>query len=411
MRVMVLGGAGEVGAAIVAALADDAEIDRIVVADRDLDGARRAAAPARSRAVVVGLDLTDDDALRGALDGVDVVANAAGPFYRFGPAVLRAAIATGTDYVDVCDDPHPTLAMLGLTDAARDAGVTALIGMGASPGVANLLGLLAGRDLTTVTGLVTGWNIGAAHSENHGGTSAALRHGIHEIAGSIPCLYDGTITERPALQPVHLDYPGIGPVRGLSFGHPEAVTGHLAFPALRTNINVAVCDRLTSGGLRALRAAVRRCRMSPEAAAKVAGRLQRLVPTEPAQLLRRGTPPPIFAVATGLRDGRADTVAVGLAQVPGFDMPTNTAVPLATAIPLVHAANKPGVHVPETLLDPEQFFTRYARRCIGQPSASAVAVTTRASASAAENRAALSASLLTAALAGAASSPSGPAIG
>ena len=394
MHVMVLGGAGEIGAAIVAALARVEKVDQITVADRNTAGAQVVAARVGAHAVHVDLD--DPDGFRAALGGIDVLANATGPFYRFGTAALRAAIDTGTHYVDVCDDPHPTLEMLEQDAAARRAGVTALIGMGASPGIANVLAAAAGRRLDTVTDLVTGWNIDAAHAES-GGATAAVRHGIHEISGTVPRLRHGRIAEGPALEPVDIDYPGIGRIRGLTFGHPEAVTGHLAFPSLVHNVNVAVCDRVTGGALRALRVAVDDLRVPVDAAAAIAARAQRLLPADPAKILRRGTPPPIFAVARGELDGRPETVAVGLAQVPGFDMATNTAVPLAAAVPLLDAA-QPGVHVPETLLDPDEFFAAYAPFCIGEPDPSAVAVTTATSYSDQENAEALSRSLLTALL-------------
>jgi short subunit dehydrogenase-like uncharacterized protein len=40
------------------------------------------------------------------------VLNCVGPFYRFGPPVLTAAIKAGVSYLDVCDDWEPTLDML-----------------------------------------------------------------------------------------------------------------------------------------------------------------------------------------------------------------------------------------------------------------------------------------------------------
>ena len=57
--------------------------------------------------------------------------------------MLRAAIRAGCHYVDVCDDWEPTLEMLALDTEARAAGVTAVIGLGASPGITNLLAVQA----------------------------------------------------------------------------------------------------------------------------------------------------------------------------------------------------------------------------------------------------------------------------
>ncbi|MBW2087346.1 MAG: saccharopine dehydrogenase, partial [Deltaproteobacteria bacterium] len=46
-------------------------------------------------------------------------------------------------YIDINDDWEPTLDMLKLDEEARQAGITAIIGMGASPGVSNLLAVKA----------------------------------------------------------------------------------------------------------------------------------------------------------------------------------------------------------------------------------------------------------------------------
>jgi saccharopine dehydrogenase-like NADP-dependent oxidoreductase len=85
------------------------------------------------------VDVLDPTGLAELLRGADVVLSAVGPFYRFGTTVLRAAIESGTSYVDVADDPAPTLQMLALDPAARAAGVSAIVGAGASPGLSNLL--------------------------------------------------------------------------------------------------------------------------------------------------------------------------------------------------------------------------------------------------------------------------------
>ncbi|MFX5351239.1 saccharopine dehydrogenase NADP-binding domain-containing protein, partial [Acinetobacter baumannii] len=87
-------------------------VDEIVIADRDRAAADRlcrqlADAPVAVRAARV--DVTDDAALRNALESADLVVNTVGPYYRFGLPVLQAAIATGTHYIDICDDWEPTV--------------------------------------------------------------------------------------------------------------------------------------------------------------------------------------------------------------------------------------------------------------------------------------------------------------
>ncbi len=95
MRIVVLGGAGAVAAAAVAALAGAEEVDEVVVADRD--GARAAAvAEAHGpRVTARAVDLEDPGTLAAALRGAEVVLGAAGPFLRTGVPGLQAAIAAG----------------------------------------------------------------------------------------------------------------------------------------------------------------------------------------------------------------------------------------------------------------------------------------------------------------------------
>ena len=119
-RIVVLGGCGGIGT--VASRALSAAGADVVVAD--LDGGR-----AEQLADVLGaesmvLDASSPESLRPAMDGADVVLNCVGPFYRFGPPILAAAIDAQIDYVDVCDDLAPTRVMLAMDQSARDAGIS-----------------------------------------------------------------------------------------------------------------------------------------------------------------------------------------------------------------------------------------------------------------------------------------------
>ncbi|GAD84581.1 hypothetical protein NCAST_25_00010, partial [Nocardia asteroides NBRC 15531] len=163
MRVLALGGAGEMGRVAARVLRGDSRVSALTIADRDESAARKVAAELGADAL--GLDVTDASALAAALRAADLVVNTVGPYFRFGPPILAAAIDARCDYIDICDDPQPTIEMLELDARAKAAGVTALLGMGASPGLANLLAVRAGAELDRVDDLVTGWNIHSAHPE------------------------------------------------------------------------------------------------------------------------------------------------------------------------------------------------------------------------------------------------------
>src|SRR5882672_11522563 len=76
VRVVVLGGAGIIGRSIVRDLADDREVKEIVVADLDLDGARKVAETlGRPGVTAVRADVTDNTALVALLKGAACVVN------------------------------------------------------------------------------------------------------------------------------------------------------------------------------------------------------------------------------------------------------------------------------------------------------------------------------------------------
>ncbi|MGY2093294.1 hypothetical protein [Nocardia gipuzkoensis] len=136
-------------------------------------------------------------------------------------------------------------------------------------------------------------------------------------------------------------------------------------------------DRATLVALRMLLLCLDRRLLSIGGAARLAAFVQRLVPNNPADLIRPGMLPPMFALDTGDRDGRPAAVAAALAQAPGWSMADNTGVPLAAAAPLVAASARPGVHTPETFLDPDEFLTALAPHCISHPSPQSMIALTR----------------------------------
>ena len=63
--------------------------------------------------------------------------------------------------MDICDDWKPTLDILNdLDEMAKEANITALIGMGSSPGLTNLMAMLASSKLDQIDELITAWGIG-----------------------------------------------------------------------------------------------------------------------------------------------------------------------------------------------------------------------------------------------------------
>lgn len=159
-------------------------------------------------------------ALRELTASARIVANFAGPYYRTGGVVLDACIATGTDYLDICDDSDATLALLERDDAATTAGVRALIGMGSSPGVTNILVRAAVDALGSADEVALNWVVDVADM-----SGAAAQHFFHIFSLIDP---DGTRHEVPAWEGLvrrTVEFPDpVGAQTLVELAHPEPIT-------------------------------------------------------------------------------------------------------------------------------------------------------------------------------------------
>ena len=251
--IVVLGGAGGVGRVAVEALTLIDGVDEVVVADFRADmAAEVAGALGNGQLRPVGIDVTDPDALAALFDGADVVLNCVGPFYKFGPPTLQAAIRAGVGYVDICDDLDATRSLLDLDLDARAAGITALIGMGNSPGLANIFVKLCAEQLLDE---VTSADIMHIHGGEPGEGAAVLKHRIHAMVNDVPLFVDGGFIAVRQLEDsgaafVHTeDFPEIGPFPVYPYPHPETITLPVAFPTLRRATNLGVVYPLSYFGL------------------------------------------------------------------------------------------------------------------------------------------------------------------
>ena len=97
----------------------------------------------------VPLDLdADRDALSAAVRAAQLVVHTAGPFQgRSDPHLLRACIAAGVSYCDVCDELTLCRSARSLSAEAAEAGVPAVVSCGIWPGVSALMAALAVEEL------------------------------------------------------------------------------------------------------------------------------------------------------------------------------------------------------------------------------------------------------------------------
>ena len=383
-RIIVLGGAGHMGRVAVKTAASLDGVREVIIGDRDLTAAETIAvettSSAKARIRAERIDITDSVALRRMLSEAGAVLNTTGPFQKFGVPVLRAAIEARTHYLDICDDWAPTLEMMREHQNAADAGVVAVIGMGASPGVSNLLAKVAARELDEVTDLYTAWPLdvpiaGVSISEDkallvdqNGKPSAAVRHLMQQISGAIRVVEDGRLVDRPPLDAVEIDYPGRG--RGVAYtvGHPEPLTicGTLGVRGRSACLMILTTQALSL--LKDLNAALDQKSLTNEQAAAIMiapGALRTLKAVVKSLSLKgHGDLPPFFAFAAGTKNGKAARVGVSVSTVPK-GMANSTGVPLALGLRQILEGRiaTPGVFAPEAVIEPDDFFDQLAPYC------------------------------------------------
>uniref|UniRef100_A0A7I4BLJ8 Saccharopine dehydrogenase NADP binding domain-containing protein n=1 Tax=Physcomitrium patens TaxID=3218 RepID=A0A7I4BLJ8_PHYPA len=144
-KVLVMGGTGRVGASTLRALAKGGDL-HLIVGGRNREKGEALARELGGSVEFSAFNLEDASAVRAAIDGVDLVVHAAGPFQRrVECAVLEAAIDTKTAYIDVCDDQDYSMRAKAYHDRAVAAGIPAITTGGIYPGISNKLVRLNGK--------------------------------------------------------------------------------------------------------------------------------------------------------------------------------------------------------------------------------------------------------------------------
>ena len=149
MHIIVLGGAGAMGRVTVRTLAEYDDVDQITLADYNEERAHEVAAQLHSSKIQVQqIDVTREDRLAALLRGADVVLSAVD--YVYNVPVLKACIRNKVHYADLGGLFHMSRTLLAMNDEVEAAGITALLGMGGTPGITNLLARMAVDKLDSV---------------------------------------------------------------------------------------------------------------------------------------------------------------------------------------------------------------------------------------------------------------------
>jgi saccharopine dehydrogenase-like NADP-dependent oxidoreductase len=152
MHIVVLGGAGAMGRVTVRTLSEYPDIEQITLADYAEQRARQVASAISSGNIVVKqIDVTDSERLEQLLSGADVVLSAID--YAYNLPVLKACIQAKVHYADLGGLFHMSRTLMSLHEEAKQAGITALLGMGGTPGITNMLARMAIDALESVASI------------------------------------------------------------------------------------------------------------------------------------------------------------------------------------------------------------------------------------------------------------------
>jgi len=146
---VVLGGAGAIGRVIVRDLYESNSKNQILIADFDEQSSRDIASSYRSKRVSYAFaDARSSSRLTSVLRDRSVVINCTR--HQFNLNVMEAALRAGTHYLDLGGLFIWTRRQLRLHRPFVDAGLTAILGMGCSPGLTNVMTAAAAAKLDRV---------------------------------------------------------------------------------------------------------------------------------------------------------------------------------------------------------------------------------------------------------------------
>jgi saccharopine dehydrogenase (NAD+, L-lysine-forming) len=226
-KVIVLGGCGAVGSVAVKTLATQDIISEVVIGDWNIEKAKTLAKELGPKVSAVKVNAEDDESIKAAVKGCDIVLNCVGPFYKTVKKILSTVIKLGINYVDICDDVDVTIEILNMDDRAKKAGITAVIGMGNSPGISNLMGKFAAQNLLDETDSI---DIFHAHGGEAIEGEGVIGHRFHCMTIDVPMFLDGKLTYVKYFGPdgialrQRFEFPVLGEVPLYPYPHPEQVT-------------------------------------------------------------------------------------------------------------------------------------------------------------------------------------------
>ncbi len=385
VKVLALGGSGAMGQVAVETILEGWDVDQVIVADYDIDRTNRFVESLDDERVSAQqIDVQDTKALEELMSEVDLVMNTVGPYYRFGEAIVRAAIKCGRSYVDICDDPGPTQRVLELDEEARKAEVTILIGMGESPGITNILARHAAAQLDEVDYIQTVWGhaggilrpvstiskksrkVDAEHR-----VQAAWEHHFECSTSKAPVFRDGKFVDIVPLEDgEEVTFPnGKGFFR--YFGHAEPVTlPRFIGKGIKGACNLVGMESEELAVTQELAAKIRASELSIDQAAAMYAQQVYAKKQQRQEVVDLGPRVGgLHASASGKKNGKKVRYGYGCLGEPPGGMAGLTSIPLAIGVKMLLEGEieQSGVLAPEACIDPLPFFERYMKYWVNPP--------------------------------------------
>lgn len=349
-----LGGAGVMGRFGVRDLASKENVEDLLIADYDLEAAEALAGELGEKCRAQKVDANNHAEMVETVRGFDVAMGTIGPFYKYEKKVAAACVEAGVDYVSICDDYDAAADFMQLDEEARKNGVTAITGVGWTPGITNVFARLGADQLDEVDKIATAWACDPADTAG----KAVTLHYLHAVTGMIPSYIDGRMQNIKAGSGLEkLTFPAtVGPVDVFHAGHPEPVT----IPRYINCRSVTLKGGLTDKFLVVLANAFVAVGLTNTVRKKdiIGGVFNSLLP----YLENIGKPPETCSVCrtdiTGKKDGKWTHLAYGAAA----HMDMLTCLPTSVAVQMVGEGlvSEKGALAPEACLPPREFLKRLA---------------------------------------------------
>jgi lysine 6-dehydrogenase len=379
MRITVIGGAGKMACISVQDLAQDPRVDEVVIADLNLDQAKVVEEYIKSPKITSQkVDVNDHASLVELLKGSDACLN--GTVYYTNLAVMEACLSAGVHYTDMGGLFFTTHKQIELSDRFREAGLSAVLGMGSAPGIPNLQARYAADRLDTVESIKIYDGIMPPPTDDPKFTYAVptivdelimepmvYKDGDFKAEAPLSGFEDYWFTKPIGLLPMHLSL------------HSEVATLPISFK----DKGVKECFfKINYWGM--AKAVVEKIRVLAEfgfgGTEPVEVKGQSIIPRDLMVTLLAGYVPPIteflappkneppnwvkeiVTEVQGTKDGQEMTFRLGTLTCKGA-LPTGVA-PAIAAVWLAEGRVEPGVFPPEIALDPLPFFKELEERGI-----------------------------------------------